>query len=90
MTFQNFLTYFLEFLIKTDRLIASMLCYLLQKIRPLFGPENVCPFAIGCTNFALFNLENQPVPLALCFIFKRVLMCNPIGIWIIQIRQKRA
>lgn len=83
-----YLSYLLKFLNKIDRLVAHALCYIIVKLRPLLGPENVCPFSIGCTNFAIFNLENQPIPLAFWAILKRLLRCNPISIWVMRIKQK--
>lgn len=88
MIFHNFLNFLWKSLHTIDRLIASILCYMIVKLRPLLGPEDVCPFAIGCTNFAIFNLEIQPTPLAFWAIFKRLLTCNPIGLLILNIKQK--
>ncbi|MBI2344905.1 membrane protein insertion efficiency factor YidD [Candidatus Dependentiae bacterium] len=73
---------------KADRYIARALCWLLIKSRPLLGPENICPFTIGCTNFAIFNLENQPIPQAFWAISKRLLICNPIGLLMLYLKQK--
>jgi putative component of membrane protein insertase Oxa1/YidC/SpoIIIJ protein YidD len=77
----------LRFLQKTDRLIASILCWLIIAIRPLLGTENICPFEIGCTNFALFNLQEQSVPFACFAILKRLLICNPMGIFTYKIKR---
>lgn len=88
MIFLNLLNYFLAFLKKIDRFIAKILIWTISLVRPLLGTENICPFEVGCTNFAIFNLEEQSVPLAAWAIFKRVLSCNPIGIWIHKNKSK--
>ena len=72
MIFLNLLNYFLAFLKKIDRFIAKILIWTISLVRPLLGTENICPFEVGCTNFAIFNLEEQSVPLAAWAIFKKV------------------
>lgn len=79
MTSTNLVKFLSIFLRKADRCLATLLCWLISSARPMLGTENVCPFAIGCTNFAIFNLQEQSVPFALLAIFKRLLICNPIG-----------
>ncbi|MBP9765093.1 membrane protein insertion efficiency factor YidD [Candidatus Babeliales bacterium] len=52
--------------------------------RPFLGAMDVCPFTIGCTNFALITLENYIVPVATLIIIKRLLLCNPISILVLS------
>lgn len=56
---------------------ARFLIFLIRGIRPLLGPPGCCRYTITCTNFAVQQLQEQPLHKALWRIGKRVLSCNP-------------
>ena len=62
-----------------SRTIAYTLIFAINFIRPLLGPGNICPFTIGCTQYALLQLQEQPLLVALKNIIHRLLNCHPFG-----------
>ena len=77
----NLKVWFWKFLKNCDRYLAQFLCWFIVQARPLFGPPAICPFKIGCTQFAIMQLEQNHVPVALWHTTYRVLRCNPIWLW---------
>lgn len=57
-------------------LIAYSLVTILVGLRPLLGPA-ACRYDIGCTQFAVIQLESLPLHKALWAISTRLLSCNP-------------
>ncbi|MBI2353050.1 membrane protein insertion efficiency factor YidD [Candidatus Dependentiae bacterium] len=53
--------------------------FFIQILRPMLGPDAVCPFTIGCTEYALLQLKQLPFHKAIIMICKRLLLCNPIS-----------
>ena len=64
---------------KADLAIRSMLRILITTIRPLLGPSGICPFSLGCTQYADLQLKTEPLHIALFNICHRLLLCNPIS-----------
>ena len=62
-----------------SRGIAYILIFMITFIRPLLGPGNICPFTIGCTQYALLQLQEQSLVPALKNIIQRLLQCHPFG-----------
>lgn len=60
------------------RMIKYILVTLLIGLRPLLGPA-VCTYEIGCTQFAVTQLESLPLHKALWAIIKRLLACSPLS-----------
>jgi putative component of membrane protein insertase Oxa1/YidC/SpoIIIJ protein YidD len=60
------------------KLIKKSLIFLLYGIRPYLGPAE-CKFTIGCTEYAVIQLNEQPLFKALWAIARRVLSCNPFN-----------
>ena len=65
----------LKYLIK---LLSLFLIFFIQLIRPFFGQDNVCPFTVGCTQYAIMQLKEVNFFIAIYRIVKRLLLCNPI------------
>ena len=63
---------------KAGKLLAYFFILIIQLLRPLLGPGQVCPFTIGCTEYAYYQLESKPLGPALYNIFTRLISCNPI------------
>ncbi len=70
--------YALRYLAKLLIIITQLLAWTFQIFRPFLGPQSVCPFTIGCSEYALMQLKQQSLPRALKMIVKRLLLCNPI------------
>jgi len=60
-------------------IIAFILIMLINLIRPMLGPMNICPFSIGCTQYALLQLQEQSLFIALKNIMQRLMQCHPFG-----------
>lgn len=58
---------------------AQTLIILMYVIRPMLGPMNVCPYTIGCTQYAILQLQDEPFLPALRNIISRLLQCHPFG-----------
>lgn len=56
------------------RLISLFLRLMIQTFRPLLGPAT-CKYPIGCTQYALEQLNEVPLSQALWNIVKRVFSC---------------
>jgi len=67
---------FIQFLSKPT---ASFLIFMLYMIRPQLGPMNICPFPVGCTQYAVAQLEQETLFKALKNIFLRIIQCHPFG-----------
>ncbi len=50
--------------------------FILRGTRPLLGKTH-CRYPLSCTNYALLQLKEQPLIIALWRITKRVIVCNP-------------
>ena len=59
-------------------IIAQSLIILIQLLRPLLGPDKVCPFTIGCTQYAIVQLTQAPLWQAIPRIVKRLALYNPV------------
>ncbi|MDZ4154482.1 ribonuclease P protein component [Methylicorpusculum sp.] len=59
-----------------NSIIARLLIFLIQGIRPLLGPA-CCRYQVTCTQFAIQQLQEEPLLIALWRIIKRVFSCNP-------------
>ena len=66
-----FFNYFKKF-------ISFVLQFLIMSLRPLLGPPVHCVYALSCTKFALYQLQEEPLGKAVWAIIKRLLSCNPI------------
>ncbi len=58
--------------------LKIILINLILYLRPLFGMR-CCRYTITCTQYAEYQLYNQPFWLALRNILKRVLSCQPLS-----------
>lgn len=58
-------------------LLNKILIFLIRGIRPFFGIAH-CKYAVSCTKFAVWQLEEERLLVALWEIGKRVLSCNPL------------
>lgn len=67
----------LKFCGKFLYIAAHSLSMFIQLLRPFLGPDSVCPFTIGCTQYAIMQLEEFPLSIAIPRIAKRLIMCNP-------------
>ncbi len=56
---------------------ARFLIFLIKGIRPLLGSPGCCRYTVTCTDFAVQQLQEQPLHKAIWRISKRVLSCNP-------------
>lgn len=61
---------------KKIKLLNSIFILLIRGIRPPFGPT-ARRYVPGCTQFAIFQLQEKPLFPAVWQIFKRILSCNP-------------
>jgi len=59
-------------------ILNKSLIFLVTGLRPLLGPAE-CKFTVGCTEFAVMQLNEKPLLPALWTITKRVLSCNPFN-----------
>jgi len=57
-------------------IISQIVIFVISGLRPILGPAE-CRFPIGCTEYAIEKLKNEPFLKAFKAIFKRVLRCNP-------------
>ncbi len=62
-----------------NKLVALALITLIWLIRPMLGPMNICPFSVGCTQYALLQLHEQPLLTAIKQILQRLIQCHPLG-----------
>lgn len=62
-----------------QKIVAYVLITLIYLIRPLLGPMNICPFTIGCTQYALKQLQKESLGAALKKIINRLTQCHPFG-----------
>lgn len=62
-----------------SKIIAIILILSIQLIRPILGPMNICPYTVGCTQYALQQLKEVPLLTALKNIFQRLIQCHPFG-----------
>ena len=58
----------------------NILQFTITGLRPFLGPAT-CKYPIGCTQFALEQLETQSLPYALAAIIKRLISCAPWPSW---------
>lgn len=57
-------------------IIKKLLIVIISLIRPLLGPAT-CRFPDGCTRYAIRELQEKPLFIALWSITKRLLLCSP-------------
>jgi len=55
-------------------MIKRILRFLILGLRPLLGPAS-CRYEIGCTQYALNQLEKERLVKAMWLIIKRILSC---------------
>lgn len=55
--------------------LNKILIFLIVGLRPLFGIAH-CRYAVSCTTFAKWQLEEKGLIKALWAIFKRILSCK--------------
>ncbi len=67
-------------------LLGSFFIFLISGLRPLLGTANCAYDDIGCTEFAIAQLQEKNIFAALFFITRRVLLCNPIGQYFLRDR----
>jgi putative component of membrane protein insertase Oxa1/YidC/SpoIIIJ protein YidD len=78
------LQYLQFFLHGIDRLCAYTVIVLIYLLRPMLGPMNMCPMVksgikeLGCTQYAIEQLEHQRVHHACVNIIKRLMACHPL------------
>lgn len=58
------------------RILNKIIIFLISGLRPLFGIAH-CKYAVSCTKFAVWQLQEKNLPTALWAIGKRVISCNP-------------
>lgn len=58
-------------------LINKAVIFLIVGLRPLFGIAH-CRYAVSCTKFATWQLEEKSFLSAMWAIIKRVCSCNPL------------
>ena len=59
-------------------LVIYLIIFLIDSIRPLIGPSNVCIYPVSCRNYAKKVLTEKNILVALTLIFLRLISCNPI------------
>jgi putative component of membrane protein insertase Oxa1/YidC/SpoIIIJ protein YidD len=57
--------------------LNKIIIFLITGIRPIFGIAH-CRYPVSCTKFAVWQLEEKRLLMALWAIDKRVLSCNPL------------
>lgn len=57
--------------------LNKIFIFIILGLRPLFGIAH-CRYAVSCTKFAVWQLEEKRLDVALWDIGKRVLSCNPL------------
>lgn len=69
--------------------ILKPIYFLMEFLRPLAGPSNVCIYPVDCPSYAKWLIENKPLLKAIPLIFIRVMCCNPITtlIWHFKFRK---
>jgi putative component of membrane protein insertase Oxa1/YidC/SpoIIIJ protein YidD len=58
--------------------LNKIVIFLIVGLRPLFGVAH-CRYAISCTKFATWQLQEKAFLPALWEIIKRVCSCNPLS-----------
>ena len=81
MILNNLKLWSLKFFHALDRAVAQCCIWLIVQSRPLFGPGNICPFVIGCTQYAILEFESSIVPVAFWRTTLRLLRCNPLWLY---------
>ena len=59
--------------------LAIILSALIAVLRPLLGQDGGCRFEVTCTEYALQQLQTEPLYKAIKNITRRVLSCHPFG-----------
>jgi len=62
--------------LRTSAGINKIVMLIIVGLRPLFGQAH-CKYAVSCTKFAQWQLQEKALLPALWSIFKRVCSCNP-------------
>lgn len=60
--------------------INYLLIFLLQGLRPLLGPS-ACRYSVGCTQYAVDQLREQNLFVAIWLVSKRLIACNPFNFY---------
>ncbi len=58
-------------------MVNRVLIFFIQGLRPLLGPSS-CKFEVTCGNFAVQQLQEKPLFIAVWAITKQLLACNPL------------
>lgn len=67
-----------------NRFVCNCCIVVIYLIRPMLGPSNICPLArtgiqqLGCTQYALQQLEQQYCYIAWWNIAVRIFSCHPL------------
>lgn len=61
-----------------SRTTALLIIVVLQTVRPLLGPDT-CRFSLTCTKYAVKQLREKPLLIALPLILKRLWACRPFA-----------
>lgn len=59
------------------RLVSSFVIFLIRGLRPLLGPAT-CKYQVTCGTFAIAQLQELPIHIAIWSVVKRILSCNPL------------
>lgn len=59
------------------RILGRIFIFLIFGLRPLFGPQGTCRFPITCTQYAEEQFKEKSFLIAILYIIKRVIYCNP-------------
>jgi putative component of membrane protein insertase Oxa1/YidC/SpoIIIJ protein YidD len=58
---------------------AQLSIVLIETFRYILGPaQKICPFTVGCTQYAIQQLQNKSFFMAWKNIIDRLILCNPI------------
>ncbi|MBT3456333.1 membrane protein insertion efficiency factor YidD [bacterium] len=62
---------------KITHYTRQLLIAIILGVRPFLGPTYTCRFVVSCTDYAIDQLETEPIFSAIWNILKRLCMCNP-------------
>ena len=64
------------FIFRLSKVASFFLIFMIRGLRPLLGAAH-CKYQVGCTEFAVYQLQNKSFLKAVTEIIKRILSCNP-------------
>jgi len=62
--------------------VTKLFIFLITTLRPLLGTAHCAYADVGCTQFAIIQLQEKNIVTALLLIARRVLLCNPLGYYL--------